>query len=507
MSSTVPAFLTKLWTLVEDPSVDYLICWDESGSSFHVYDQGRFAKEILPHYFKHSNIASFIRQLNMYGFKKVSHIEHGIKDEADDLEFQHPYFQRGQEHLMEKIKRKIAGGSTHIKTEPFQEIQQAEISKVINEVQIMKSKQETVSTKLISMKRENELLWREVASLRQKHSKQQQIVNKLIQFLIHLVGGRSGMGVNLNRKRPLMLSDSSNQVVPPPKLKKYSKTDLPVYSVQSPESTNVDNNLHVVNSGPVISELLDTDSLISDPKPTVAVSPAGNQQGDMTRTNPVYTAEPVNKLDLSTNDWKLPSDLLSPGVLENYDLKDFPSELTINPLTNNISSVSGNPTLDTNYLSGLLPSNNGDGSQDKSVQQKKKNPPGLSRQQSIHELNDHVDSVQYDLEGLRDILQNSQYNLDPEFLLGLFKTDSSLHDPENVVNIMDPDHFKNEEEDQSNSLNNSGSELVQYKPTDVLPDLFDLADLSKDEEPDIGALGIPVDSLSSSQHVPADELD
>lgn len=84
----------------------------------------------------------------------------------------------------------------------------------------------------ISFYRENELLWREVASLRQKHVKQQQIVNKLIQFLIHLVGGRSGIGLNLNRKRPLMLSDS-NQASPPSKMKKYAKNDLPVYSVQS----------------------------------------------------------------------------------------------------------------------------------------------------------------------------------------------------------------------------------------------------------------------------------
>jgi len=37
----------------------------QNGRSFHVIDQARFAKEILPLYFKHNNIASFIRQLNM----------------------------------------------------------------------------------------------------------------------------------------------------------------------------------------------------------------------------------------------------------------------------------------------------------------------------------------------------------------------------------------------------------------------------------------------------------
>uniref|UniRef100_A0A8D0CKC9 Heat shock transcription factor 4 n=1 Tax=Scleropages formosus TaxID=113540 RepID=A0A8D0CKC9_SCLFO len=109
-ASNVPAFLTKLWTLVEDPETSHLICWSASGTSFHVFDQGRFAKEVLPKYFKHNNMASFVRQLNMYGFRKVVNIEQSglVKPERDDTEFQHLYFLQGHEHLLEHIKRKVS---------------------------------------------------------------------------------------------------------------------------------------------------------------------------------------------------------------------------------------------------------------------------------------------------------------------------------------------------------------------------------------------------------------
>lgn len=40
------------------------VSW-QSGNSFHVLDQGQFAKDVLPKYFKHNNMASFVRQLNM----------------------------------------------------------------------------------------------------------------------------------------------------------------------------------------------------------------------------------------------------------------------------------------------------------------------------------------------------------------------------------------------------------------------------------------------------------
>lgn len=47
------------------------------------------------------------------GFRKVVNIEQGglVKPEKDDTEFQHVYFIRGQEHLLENIKRKVTNVS------------------------------------------------------------------------------------------------------------------------------------------------------------------------------------------------------------------------------------------------------------------------------------------------------------------------------------------------------------------------------------------------------------
>ncbi|ELT96118.1 hypothetical protein CAPTEDRAFT_130381 [Capitella teleta] len=217
---TVPAFITKLWTLVEDFSTDELIAWDSTGLSFHVLDQGRFAKDVLPLYFKHNNIASFIRQLNMYGFRKILNIEQGsLKSERDDMEFAHQFFQRDREDLLEFIKRKVShgkAGEVDVKVRPDT------FHTVLNEVHDVQDKQDQLTTSLSSLKCENEALWREVASLRQKHHKQQQIVNKLIQFLVSLVGSKHAMA-GMKRKRPLMLNDASQLETSQAKIPKTSE--------------------------------------------------------------------------------------------------------------------------------------------------------------------------------------------------------------------------------------------------------------------------------------------
>ncbi|XP_034291079.1 heat shock factor protein 3-like isoform X3 [Pantherophis guttatus] len=108
-ASSVPGFLAKLWSLVEDPGSDDVISWSRNGQNFCILDEQRFAKELLPKYFKHNNLSSFIRQLNIYGFRKVMALENGMitSEKNPAIEFQHPFFKRGKIDLLANIKRKI----------------------------------------------------------------------------------------------------------------------------------------------------------------------------------------------------------------------------------------------------------------------------------------------------------------------------------------------------------------------------------------------------------------
>ncbi|XP_042057057.1 heat stress transcription factor B-2b-like [Salvia splendens] len=97
-------FLTKTYQLVDDPSFNDLISWNEDGTTFIVWRPAEFARDLLPKYFKHNNFSSFVRQLNTYGFRKIV---------PDRWEFANDCFRRGEKALLRDIqRRKISVANT-----------------------------------------------------------------------------------------------------------------------------------------------------------------------------------------------------------------------------------------------------------------------------------------------------------------------------------------------------------------------------------------------------------
>ncbi|KAI8613821.1 HSF-type DNA-binding-domain-containing protein, partial [Chytriomyces sp. MP71] len=85
----------------------HLISWDETGTFFIVKNTTDFSKAVLPLYFKHNNFASFVRQLNMYGFHKINDSFFKLNNVCSEVwEFKHHDFRRGEYHLLVNIKRK-----------------------------------------------------------------------------------------------------------------------------------------------------------------------------------------------------------------------------------------------------------------------------------------------------------------------------------------------------------------------------------------------------------------
>ncbi|XP_073845045.1 heat shock factor isoform X3 [Musca autumnalis] len=266
----VPAFLAKLWRLVEDPETNNLICWSKDGRSFIIQNQAQFARELLPLNYKHNNMASFIRQLNMYGFHKITSIDNGgLKFDRDEMEFTHPCFKRNCPYLLEHIKRKIASTKS---VDDKSAMKPEAVTKVLQDVKAMRGRQDSLDSRFSVMKQENEALWREIASLRQKHAKQQQIVNKLIQFLITIVQPQRNM-TGVKRHMQLMINDTPDKM----KLRKASESES--------------------DCGPVIhelsEELLDEVSEV-EPDLMTANSPFRQNSTTPTTTEPDAAASPQN---------------------------------------------------------------------------------------------------------------------------------------------------------------------------------------------------------------------
>lgn len=75
-------FIHKLYDILENKDLAHLIWWSDNGHSFFIKPNEQFSKT-LAKYFKHTNITSFVRQLNIYGFHKVTNLNESSSSMAE----------------------------------------------------------------------------------------------------------------------------------------------------------------------------------------------------------------------------------------------------------------------------------------------------------------------------------------------------------------------------------------------------------------------------------------
>ena len=200
--TVIPGFVSKLYRMV-DESTSNLIKWGPDGRTFVVTSPEDFSRQVLPLFFKHNNFSSFVRQLNMYGFHKVPHLQQGSmaasaigSTETTIWEFSHVNFIRNRPDLLINVRRKIGkdedGMSPATSNSSITNLNDSRVSSddfittarsLRQELSFIYQQQNALRTDLQSLQRDNQLLWNENLASRERHLQQQQVIDRILRFL------------------------------------------------------------------------------------------------------------------------------------------------------------------------------------------------------------------------------------------------------------------------------------------------------------------------------------
>lgn len=201
-----------------------LIRWSDDGLSFIVLDEDEFARTLIPELFKHNNYASFVRQLNMYGFHKTVNITDGSLRQSEKARkgvkppsmYSHPYFRKNRTDLLWLIQKPATKSSTKRKRDgstkdtfdsdderhfsPGPEgrphdigasgvgqdlatLPRNELSAVRNELQKLQQQQRFISKMITQLKEQNDQFYRQATAFQALHDRHENSINAILTFL------------------------------------------------------------------------------------------------------------------------------------------------------------------------------------------------------------------------------------------------------------------------------------------------------------------------------------
>lgn len=198
-------FVKKLAKMLDDPNYSQVVSWGPKGDCFVVKDMTEFTKSILPRMFKHSNFASFVRQLNKYDFHKIKN-----SDEFGDQcwTFHHPDFQRSNRDALENIKRKVPaqrkagrggaatgpplpGSPSDAATGGLANVDGTAVNGMQAQIDALSRSNEDLATSLTALERNYQNVLNEMVVYQRGMAAQDSLMQNLISYFIQLENGKS----------------------------------------------------------------------------------------------------------------------------------------------------------------------------------------------------------------------------------------------------------------------------------------------------------------------------
>lgn len=98
-----PIFPVKLHRILSSKRFEDVIAWLPHGRAFRILHPKSFEQRVIPLFFRHGKYASFVRQINGWGYRRIT-------SGPDYGAYYHELFLRGMPHLCERIRRPPPGG-------------------------------------------------------------------------------------------------------------------------------------------------------------------------------------------------------------------------------------------------------------------------------------------------------------------------------------------------------------------------------------------------------------